>query len=247
MGLFSRIKRRNNKVNHPVLRLQTDIHSHILPGIDDGAQNVEDSINMVKAFLNQGYSKIITSPHIHSTRYQNDRDSILIAYDQLKTAMNEQNLNLEIEFTAEYHLDPNFSDLIKKNEIIPFGPENYVLVEFSFQMPPVGVERVFNMLKEKGYQPVVAHPERYEYWHGNAGLFEKLRDMGYLFQSNMHAAAGFYGIVPQRIFTMLAKNGWIDFLGSDAHDEYSVNMLDRSISLPIVQTVLQKGVRNYSL
>jgi protein-tyrosine phosphatase len=161
--------------------------------------------------------------------------------------MIQRNLNLNIEYTAEYHFDQELLALIKKNEIISFGKDNYVLIEFSFLMPPVGVDRVFNMLAEKGYQPVVAHPERYEYWYGNMELFEKLRDIGYLFQSNIHAAAGFYGGVSQRIFTMLAKYGWIDFLGSDAHDTPSVDILEQSISLPIVQTVLQKGVRNHLL
>jgi tyrosine-protein phosphatase YwqE len=247
MGLFSRKKRNAIGFDFPVMRLQTDIHSHILPGIDDGAQTIEESLNMVQAFIDQGYSKIITSPHIHSTRYQNTKDSIQTAYDQLQNALIQKNLNLNIEYTAEYHFDQELLALIKKNDIIAFGKENYVLIEFSFMMPPVGVERVYKMLSDKGYQPVVAHPERYEYWYGNRGLFEKLRSIGFLFQSNIHAAAGFYGGISQQIFISLAKNGWIDFLGSDAHDTPSVEILSQSVSLPIVQSVLQKGVRNHLL
>ncbi len=247
MGLFSRKRQNHIGFETPTMRLETDIHSHILPGIDDGAQTIEESIMMVESFIKQGYSKIITSPHIHATRYRNTISSIQIAYEQLQDAMLARNLSLKIEYTAEYHFDQELLSLIKKNEIIPFGQDNYVLIEFSFFMPPVGVDRVFKMLAEKGYQPVVAHPERYEYWYGNPGMFEKLRDIGFLFQANIHAAAGFYGSVPQRIFTMLAKNGWIDFLGSDAHDLPSVEILNQSISLPIVQTVLQKGVRNHVL
>jgi len=247
MGIFSRKKQNPSSFGMPIMRLQTDIHSHILPGIDDGAQNIEESIMMVKSFIDQGYTKIITSPHIHSTRYKNNKNSIQAAYELLQNALIQHNLNLNIEYTAEYHFDQEFLGLIKKDEIISFGQEKYVLVEFSFLMPPVGVDRVFTLLSEKGYQPVVAHPERYEYWYGNMGLFEKLRDIGYLFQSNIHAAAGFYGGVPQRIFSMLAKNRWIDFLGSDAHDETSVNALNQSIALPVVQTVMQNGVRNYLL
>lgn len=247
MGLFSRKKRPPSNFEMPIMRLETDIHSHILPGIDDGAMDIDESIQMAKAFLDQGYSKIITSPHIHATRYQNTRQSIQNAYNQLQNALVEQNLNLKIEFTAEYHFDSELISLIKHNDIISFGNDNYILIEFSFMLPPVGVDRIFSLLYEKGYQPVIAHPERYEYWYGNEGLFKKLRDIGYLFQSNIHAAAGFYGDVPQRIFSMLAKNGWIDFLGSDAHNTASVNAISQSISLPIVQTVLQNGVRNHLL
>ncbi|MEA1873611.1 MAG: CpsB/CapC family capsule biosynthesis tyrosine phosphatase [Bacteroidota bacterium] len=247
MGLFSRKKQNQSGFEMPIMRLQTDIHSHILPGIDDGAQTVDESILMVESFINQGYTKIITSPHVHATRYQNTKSSIETAFKLLENAMMERNLNLNIEYTAEYHLDHEFLSLIKKNEIISFGHENYILVEFSFSLPPIGVDRVFNMLLEKGYQPVVAHPERYEYWYGNIGLFEKLRDIGYLFQSNINAAAGFYGAIPQRLFSLFAKNGWIDFLGSDAHDAASVEILEQSISLPYVQTALQKGVRNHLL
>ncbi len=245
MGLFGRRKQKlNHGVDMPVMRLQTDIHSHVLPGIDDGAANIDESLEMVKAFIRLGYTKIICSPHIHSDRYRNTRDSIQSAYNELMKGMEAENLHLQVEFAAEYHLDNEFLALIKKDDIISFGSERYVLVEFSFNLPPVGVDRVFNLLTEKGYQPVVAHPERYEYWHGNASLFERLRSIGYLFQSNIHAASGAYGVIPQRIFQMLAKNGWIDFLGSDAHDARSVSLLNQSIELPIVQTVLQKGVRN---
>lgn len=244
MGLFSRKKQKHPAFEMPIMRLQTDLHSHILPGIDDGAQNLDESLQMVEAFIAQGYTKIITSPHIHAERYRNTRNSIENAYHQLQEGIQANNLNLSVEYTAEYHFDNEFLALIKKDDIISFGSERYVLVEFSFNLPPVGVDRVFNLLTEKGYQPVVAHPERYEYWHGNASLFERLRGIGYLFQSNIHAAAGAYGVIPQRIFQMLAKNGWIDFLGSDAHDARSVSLLSQSIELPIVQTVLQKGVRN---
>ena len=248
MGLFGRRKQKlNHGVDMPVMRLQTDIHSHVLSGIDDGAANIEESLEMVKAFIRLGYTKIICSPHIHSGRYRNTRDSIQSAYNELMKGMEVENLHLQVEFAAEYHLDNEFLKLIRDDDILSISDARYVLVEFPFKIPPLGVEMVFKQLQNKGYQPVVAHPERYEYWQGNPGMFERLRSTGYLLQANIHSAAGAYGPVPQRIFDMLAGNGWIDFLGSDAHSPHAVSLIDDSIKLPSVQNVIINGIRNHSL
>ncbi len=249
MGLFSRKnKAPKSGFNMPVIKLETDIHSHILPGIDDGAANINESLDMVKAFIAQGYTKIITTPHIHSLRYWNTKDSIQKAYDILIEAMSKEGLHLDIEFAAEYYLDNKFLELIcQDEEILNFSENKYVLIEFSFKSPPIGVDMVYNKLVDKGYQPVIAHPERYEYWVGNLGMFERLRDIGYLFQCNIHSAAGLYGKIPMRIFNDLSGKNWIEFLGSDAHSTHAVSQLGTSIQRSAVQKAILNGVRNHAL
>ena len=248
MGLFSRRKKNmNSQFAMPALRLQTDFHSHILPGIDDGAQTVDESIEMLKEFVNQGYNKLITTPHIHTLRYKNTIESINKSFNILKEEMINQNINIDLQFAAEYYVDNEFVKLIKEDQILSTSDFNYVLIEFAFQMPPIGTAKIFNLLQEKSYNPIIAHPERYEYWNGNLSLFSKLKDQGFLFQGNLLSANGGYGPNAQRNFEMLANNNMYDFLGSDAHDAESVKEINEIIKLPIVQKVILNGINNHSL
>jgi len=242
MGLFSK----KNKPKMPAMRLQTDIHSHVLPGIDDGAATIEESLDMLRAFEQQGYNKIITTPHVHSQRYLNDTEIIKKAYQELQAAMEAESINLRVEYAAEYFADRHLLKLIEAGDVLTFG-NNYVLCEFSFHMPPVGADRVAEALKDAGYQPVLAHPERYEYWHGNKGMFERLRNMGYLFQSNMHAAGGFYGMIPKRNIEMIVNEGWIEFLGTDAHSPDAIDLISTTIENKTIQSAILSGVYNHSL
>lgn len=242
MGLFSR----KNKVKLPVMRLKIDIHSHVLPGIDDGSRDISESMYMLRAFEMQGYTKVITTPHVHSERYMNDTENIRNAYEQVMEAKEKENINIELDYAAEYFADRHLLKLIETGDVLTFGA-NYVLCEFSFHMPPVGAERVADALRANGYQPVLAHPERYEYWHGNKNMFERLRNMGYLFQSNMHAAEGFYGQIPKRNIELIAAEGWIEFLGTDAHSPNAIDLISTSIENKTIQSVIQSGTYNQSL
>lgn len=249
MGLFSR--RKKNKINPfamPVMRMQTDFHSHILPGIDDGAPTVEESINMLRSFINQGYTRVITTPHIHSQRYFNTPETIEKAYDILKEEMVKQNIEIDIEVAAEYFADNELIKLLKSDQaLLSLSDFNYVLLEFSFQMPPISTDKVFQLLQDKGYNAILAHPERYEYWNGNIGLFQRLKDQGFLFQGNLLAAGGYYGPNVQRNFEMLADNKMYEFLGSDAHATEAVDLISTTMELPSVQKVMFNGIRNQSL
>jgi protein-tyrosine phosphatase len=243
MGIFSKL----NKSKHQNLKITTDFHSHILPGIDDGAKDIEQSISMLKAFEEQGYKKIVTTPHIHSTRYPNTKNDLINAYEKLMDALTNENISLEIEFAAEYFVDNQLMKLIQEGEILSTSINKYVLVEYSFQIPPVNVERVYRLLKTNGYTPVLAHPERYEYWYGNIGMFERLKNIGFLFQCNMHSIDGFYGIIQQKNFELLANKAWIDFLGSDAHNTNTVKMIQETMQNPIIQKVIRRGILNNEL
>jgi tyrosine-protein phosphatase YwqE len=243
MGLFSKHKKSNTI---PTIPLYTDLHSHVLPGIDDGAQNIEESLEMIKSFVDQGFTKIITSPHVHSGRYKNTPETIRKANSELQEALKKKKITIPVEFAAEYFLDNFFLEELKNKNILSFSG-NYILIEFSFQMPPIGLERMYKLITDAGFQPVIAHPDRYEYWQGNIKAYTKLKEIGYLLQANVLSAGGFYGHISQKNFELLSNNNLIDFLGSDAHRKSSVELLNKTISLPIVQKALLNGIRNNSL
>ncbi|MFO7790803.1 MAG: CpsB/CapC family capsule biosynthesis tyrosine phosphatase [Bacteroidales bacterium] len=242
MGLFSA----NKKHSVPVMPLYIDIHSHALPGIDDGSPDIQESLEMIRAFQAQGFKKIITTPHVHSQRYMNTTQDILNAADKLFEAMDKENISFPVEIAAEYYADKHLLDLLEQDDILYFG-EKYVLCEFSFFMPPVGSEKIALELINAGYQPVLAHPERYEYWAGNASVYERLRNQQFLFQPNMPAALGLYGPAPKLTFDMLAEKGWIEFLGSDAHNAETVDLLGDLIRSKPIQHIIQAGILNHNL
>lgn len=243
MGLFSKHKKSNNI---PTIPLYTDLHSHILPGIDDGAQDVEESLDMIKSFVDQGFTKIITTPHVHSGRYKNTAESIRKANSELQEALKKEKIKIVVEYAAEYYIDSFFLEELNNKNILNFSG-NYILIEFSFQMPPIGLERLYKLITEAGFQPIIAHPDRYKYWQENVKAFTKLKEIGYLLQANVLSAGGFYGHIPKKNFELLSNNNLIDFLGSDAHRKSSVDLLNKTISLPIVQKALLNGIRNNSL
>jgi len=242
MALFSKRK----KQHHPVIPIRTDMHSHLLPGIDDGAQTVEESLDMVRAFQAQGYTKIITTPHVHTQRYLNSTNDIMHARDTLLEAMEKENISFPVEIAAEYYADEHLLTLLEKGDILSFG-DNYLLCEFSFLMPPIGTDIIVKEIKNAGYIPVLAHPERYEYWHGNVSIYERLRDQEFLFQANLPSVYGLYGPGPKITFEMLAKKGWVDFLGSDAHDAATVDLLNEITATGEVQNIILHGIRNHNL
>ncbi|MFM7104794.1 MAG: tyrosine-protein phosphatase, partial [Flavobacteriales bacterium] len=174
---------------HPVL---TDMHSHFLPGIDDGASSLEDSIELIKGMHSLGYRKLITTPHIYWDLYKNTRAIILEKLEIVRAELVRQEIDITLEAAAEYFCDENFEELIDKKDLLSFG-NNYVLLEISFMDENVNLPRALFNLKLAGYKPVLAHPERYEYWHGKFSQYEKYFDQEIIFQLNINSLTGQYG------------------------------------------------------
>ena len=142
--------------------LHADMHSHLIPGLDDGAQTINDSITLVKELHRLGYKKLITTPHIMSDYYKNTAEIILKGLDTLREAINKEGIEIELAVAAEYYADQDFEGKIKKHDLLTFG-DNYVLFEVSFVNPPVNIDKTIFDLKTSGYRPVIAHVERYPY------------------------------------------------------------------------------------
>jgi protein-tyrosine phosphatase len=196
--------------------ITTDLHSHLIPGIDDGSKSMEDSIAMIRAFAAQGYTKLITTPHIMSHRYPNTRAIIEEGLAALKKELQERAIAIEIEAASEYYLDETVMALVDKRDIMTFG-DNLMLFEMSYVQPLHFLEEMLFEIKVAGYKPVLAHPERYLYMHEDFSRYERLKEMGLLFQVNIPSFGSYYSSSIEKTANKIAEAGMIDFLGSDAH------------------------------
>ncbi len=201
------------------------MHSHLIPGIDDGAKSVEDAIEMIRALVGLGYKKIITTPHIMTEYYPNTPAIISSGLVKLKRGLEKENIDVEIEAAAEYYLDDSFENLLANDKQLLVISEKYVLVEFSTIARPANVYETIFQLKTKGYQPILAHPERYLYYQEEKDAFEKFRKMGCLFQVNLLSLAGYYGRAQKKLSLKFLETGWVDFLGTDLHRISQVEQL----------------------
>lgn len=197
--------------------LKVDIHSHLIPGIDDGSPDMETSLHFLGQLAELGYKKVVTTPHIMTDFHPNDSTIIRSGLTALRSALKEKGIKIEIEAAAEYFLDTTFEKLLAEGDILSFGAKKYVLVEMSFiQATPNFEEIIFNLLT-KGYTPILAHPERYNYWHDNYKVFPHIHELGCLMQVNIPSLLGYYGKPIKNLSLQLIKSGLIDFLGTDLH------------------------------
>ena len=200
--------------------LQTDIHSHLIPGIDDGAQTMEESLGMVRKLVTMGYKKLITTPHIMSDAYRNTPEIILSGLEKLREAVREDGLEIEIEAAAEYYLDEAFIENMEKTDFMTFGgTSKYILFETSYVSKPLSLKDAIFKMKALGYAPVLAPPERYQYFWDleDLGQIRALKKRGALMQVNLTSFAGTRGRRAARIAKDMAKEGLIDFIGTDLH------------------------------
>jgi tyrosine-protein phosphatase YwqE len=194
-----------------------DLHSHLLPGIDDGSANIEESITMLKAFQEMGFKKVITTPHI-TEGYENTPEIIRGKLAEVQSVAEAQGLEIKIEAAAEYFLDEKFIALINEDkEIITLGKNNHVLVETAFMTRPIMIVETVKLLQSKGYRPIYAHPERYQYLQGNWDTVKKIYDSGILFQINAMSLVGYYDNAPRKLAERLIDEGMVSFIGSDCH------------------------------
>ncbi len=197
-------------------QITTDIHSHLIPGIDDGSKSMDESIEMIETFIALGYTKLITTPHIMSHRYPNTRAILEEGFVALKKELQARDLKIEIEVASEYYLDETVMELVEQRDIMTFG-KNYMLFEMSYVQPLHHLEEMIFEIKVAGYTPVLAHPERYIYMHEDFSKYERLKEKGVLFQVNIPSLGGYYSKAVQKVAKRIAEAGMIDFIGSDAH------------------------------
>ena len=225
----------------------TDIHSHLLPGIDDGVKTIEDSIEVIQHLSNIGFKKLITTPHIMSDYYKNTPYIIRTKLREVKSALSDANLQVEIEAAAEYYLDENFyKSIIENEELLTFG-SNYILFETSFTVEPLLLKEVIFRLNSSGYKPVFAHPERYQYLLENKQLLNDLIDQGLLFQLNALSLIGYYSKQVEKMAEELIKRNAIAFIGSDCHNISQAHLLKKAYSSKLASKLDVSKLLNHTL
>ncbi|MGC4041464.1 MAG: histidinol phosphatase [Flavobacterium sp.] len=208
-----------------------DIHSHLLPGIDDGAAVLEDTSILVKGLQEIGFKNFITTPHIMGEVWKNTPDSINQTLSSTVSGLAIPDISNRMKAAAEYMMDAEFWDLFKNEKLLCLK-DNYVLVEISYLHPPIQLYDILFELQVAGYKPVLAHPERYNFYHETSlSHYRKLKKAGCLFQMNMLSSTGYYGERVAKTANLLLKASLIDFLGSDVHHTRHLEYMQKKIVL----------------
>jgi protein-tyrosine phosphatase len=243
MGFFSGLFTKKEYPEFDFKLFGVDMHSHLIPGIDDGAATIENSIEMLRAFKELGYSKIITTPHIKTGSFENTSDIILNGAKEVKKAIQVHNLDIEFEAAAEYYFDYSFLEKIEANDILSFS-NRHVLVEYSFHQRPMGYKEMIFALQLKKYIPIIAHYERYPYYHGGFANAEKLRDRGAKIQVNLLSLFGHYGPQIQKQAELLIKNKQVDLVGTDCHRLEHLQLLKANAKNPLLHSLKDLNLLN---
>ncbi len=223
-----------------------DIHNHILPGIDDGAQNLEESMALIRGFGELGISHFVATPHILPPLYPNTPESIGQAHGQLMDLLMDQHMtHVAIEPAAEHMIDDTFEERLEKGSIMPLR-KKFLLVEMSYLQPPLNFEEAILQISRKGYTPILAHPERYGFLHQRPGTYRKYAEQGVMLQLNLLSLGAYYGSDVQKMAYSLLEDGLIDFIASDAHSVRHLEALKtiglRERELRLIEPVLRSTI-----
>jgi tyrosine-protein phosphatase YwqE len=241
MGLLDFFKRKPQEIEVLDLSwLEVDMHSHLIPGIDDGSKTMEESLKLIKRLSDYGLRKLITTPHIMSEYYKNTPEIISMGLEELRKAIKNEGIPVEIAAAAEYYMDEIFLEKIKEGEkLLTFG-DGYILVETGFINKPQMLLETLFQLEMSGYKPILAHPERYQYLIGDKSLMQDLVDRKILFQINLLSLTGFYSKPVKDFAESLLERNLVKFLGTDCHNERYLDMLDtlpKQKSYPSIKNV----------
>ncbi|MBS1594683.1 MAG: capsular biosynthesis protein [Bacteroidetes bacterium] len=240
MGLFSNLFKKKEILSNltDLSGLGVDLHSHLIPGIDDGAKTMEESLILIKGLADLGFRKIITSPHIMSGGYNNTPEIILNGRDMVRQALKEAAIDVAFDAWAEYYLDETIMPKIEKRNLLTMG-DNYVLVELSYLMKSFSTTSYFYNLISNGYKVVLAHPERYPYYYSDElDEYKMLKDQGVYFQLNISSLTGTYGDGARSTAQKLIDSDMIDFVATDLHNMRHLNYIRQAVRLPYVEKVI---------
>lgn len=227
--------------------LHTDIHSHLLPGLDDGVQTYEEAEEIITRFEQLGYRKLIITPHVMSDAYRNTPEIIADALQKLRAYLKERNIAIEVDAAAEYYLDESVFRMLENNQpLLTFG-KNLLLFETNFLNEPFNLKEFIFMANTKGYRPVLAHPERYLYVQNDIEKAQDLMDRGALLQVNISSITGYYSKEAQRTAHKLIDRGLVHLLGSDCHARQHVQLVGVAQSTKHFQKALSLPLLNNSL
>jgi tyrosine-protein phosphatase YwqE len=234
-SFFKKKEEKKKEVTYNYSPIVVDMHSHVLPGIDDGAQTPEESIILIKRMMEMGIQKIIATPHIMADYYKNTPETINNALTVLKAELIKEGIDIPVEAAAEHFFDETFEKRIDDDQLMIIG-KNYVLFEFSFISAPVNYLDVVQKLRDMGLKPILAHPERYPYL--SMEQFRQLRTFGCDFQLNTVSLTGYYGKETRKIAETLVDEQLINFISSDMHHPRHADAMERALGMPYLEKLL---------
>jgi protein-tyrosine phosphatase len=205
--------------------LGVDIHSHILPGIDDGSPDVETSVHFVKSLSELGFDQLIATPHIFKELYPNTQKSIATAKENLQAALNKANLSTRLSAGAEYMVDQDFT---LDQKLCPLD-QKHLLIEMSYLSESPGISQTIFDVEIKGFRPILAHPERYTFYFRDKSRLKRFKEKGCLLQLNLLSVVGYYGKEVKQLAELLLKEKMYDLAGTDLHHDKHLNTLTEAI------------------
>lgn len=225
------------------------MHSHLVPGIDDGAPDLSTSLQLIRGLMDLGYRKVITTPHINADFFPNTPEVIQGGLAAVKAELTHESIELPMQAAAEYLMDDSFTRRLERGEALLRLQDNLVLVELSFIVPAINLMDILFQLQLAGYQPVLAHPERYLYFGANKNWYDELRNAGCLFQLNLLSFSGYYGPQTRDIANYLVKKGYVEYLGTDLHHSKQLEQIRTSAVITrTVERLIDTGsIRNMTL
>jgi tyrosine-protein phosphatase YwqE len=246
--MWKKAEKSGRPKSSPVLPVTTDLHSHLIPSIDDGVESMETALELLRGLERLGYRRIVTTPHVMADSYRNDHRTILAGLEDLREAARQRGIALEIEAAAEYYLDEEFLRRLEAEDLLTIGRERWVLFETSYYNEPFGLRERIYEISSRGYRPMLAHPERYRYVRDPEAFYGELRSLGTAFQVNINSLGGCYGEEAKRKAAWLARRGWIDFLGSDLHGRRHLECLERTVASGVLESLWRDNrIRNDEL
>lgn len=237
--IFSFFKKKKETPREVIPELHTDIHSHLIPGIDDGARDMAESIFLLRKMEALGYKKIITTPHIMADGYKNTPQTILTGLEALRRAAKEENIDIGIDAAAEYYLDDGFYAHLNNKDLLTAG--DYLLIETSYVSKPLQFDAMIFEIQAAGFKPMLAHPERYRYIKDPQREYRAMREKGIYFQVNLNSFSGHYGKEAKKKVDLLNDAGMIDFLGSDIHRMKQTEILGEVLKSETLRSVFRNN------
>ena len=225
--MFSIFKKKP-QISANIFPFTADIHSHILPGIDDGAPDAAASVALIKGMIEAGITSAVATPHVIGDLYRNNHETISKALEITKNALAENQIDFKIKAAAEYMMDDYFLEQLRtKTPLLPIK-DNIVLTEFSYAEKPSNVEEIVYNIITEGYSPILAHPERYGYYHDDFKKYHYLSELGFLMQVNLLSLTGYYGKQVAKAATYILKHDLASYAGTDLHHERHLAALNHS-------------------
>lgn len=224
--MFSFFSKKRSPIEFPV---HTDIHCHIIPGVDDGSPDPKTSADLIENMQRWGIRRIIASPHFTQGTFENSTATLDPALAALKDELKARGNDIDVTYSGEYRIDDFLQQKLDANDIT-LMPGGHMIIENSFLQEPWNIDQLVFDLQVRGIRPILAHPERYSYYYNKFKRYRQLHEAGLAFQINVLSLAGAYGKAEQKIAEQLIAEGLVDYLGTDLHRQRHVEAIDEYLT-----------------